>query len=223
MQLTKYKSNKLFYKKYTHKVVFYFNLSYIFSSYKRGKDLKNVTIRLQNYLEMLKTKSVVEEGSYRKIKITPDVVDDAVMLRDALLLIQEYTLVSDYRGNLIVYLNDIDTMTNFLSQSKTIGQVKLYEVNPILKNYEVNTLITKLAETYSFKVTLNIGRARYKNPLLTEWLAKNKNKIRVSDYAISTSYANSASVYIQEEKMLMLLQIAGGDCVQRIERLILPN
>ena len=225
MKLTTLKNKKLFYKKYLYKIEFNFTLSSIFRSYFQKNNLDYALEKIEEYEQELANskKKSVQIGYYRKINITKDELKDARELRDCINSLSEYSVRQEYTDKLFVYLNDFEPLLTTLQTFKTISYIKLWKPDPaILKDADPNLLVSTFANKYNFKVTINFGRLRSRNISTLKWIENNRDKIKISDYSLE--YADSSvGIYVRDDKVLMLLQMTGGDFISRIERLVLPS
>jgi hypothetical protein len=221
------KSNKLFYKKYLYKIAVNLSLSGIFRKYyQKTNQLDYAAYKITEYeneLNFKPKKKHIEIGHYRKVRIEKQDIDDARTLRNTLNSIDGYLLRQEYNDQLFVYLNDIDALLPVLENLKTVGMIRVWKPDPtILKNPEADVLVSKLAEDYAFKLSINMWAIRNKELSVLKWIENNRDKIKITDYSLEYGVSNAA-VYVRDEKILMLLQMTGTDFIGRIERLVLPS
>jgi hypothetical protein len=227
MKPTTRKSNKLFYKKYLYKVAFDLKLSSIFRKYHQKTENLDYAIykiiEYENDLNFNPKKKHIEIGYYRKVHIEKQDINDAKKLRDALNLIDGYMIRQEYNDQLFIYLNDIDNLLPVLENLKTVSKLQVWRPDPaILANAEADVLVSKLAEDYQFKVSINMWALRKENSGTLAWIKNNRDKIKITDYSLEYACSN-AGVYVRDEKVLMILQMTGNNFIGRIERLVLPS
>jgi hypothetical protein len=222
MNIYSTKSKKLFYKKYLYRIKFDFLLSHIFS-YQKSKNLSYVKKTLFDYQTQLTKKPFVEIGHYRKNKIFSSHVDDAILIKDALIQLKDYTVRSEY-NSFIIYCNVKKEILDAFNKLKSVHLVEVCEpdmniVSALEK--EPNILISKFANEYQYKVTLDFFKIRRNNDTVLSWITANRNKIKISDYSLNNA-TSFVGIYVRDEKVLMLLQISAEQFIKKIEKLILP-
>ena len=227
MKPTTRKSNKLFYKKYLYKVAFDLKLSGIFRKYHQKTEKLDYTtykiIEYENELNFKPKKKHIEIGYYRKLHIVKQDINDAKEIRDALNSIDGYMIRQEYNDQLFIYLNDIDALLPVLENLKTVSKLRVWRPDPaILANAEADVLVSKLAEYYQFKVSINMSALRRKNLGTLKWIENNRDKLKITDYSLEYAHSN-AGLYVRDEKVLMILQMTGNNFIGRIERLVLPS
>lgn len=224
MRLIQRKSKKLFYKKYLYKVVFDFAIGHIFRTYHQKTDqLDYAALRLAEYRKMLKGKKYLEHGYYRKVRFGIEEVKEAELLKTALLSTGEFMVRQDFNDRMTVYLNDRSTLMAILDNSKIIDWVEIWEPDSTSINcVDTDILVSGHADKYAFKVTLDIGKIRRENAGILNWIAANRDKIKITDYALHYAYS-TIGVYVRDEKVLMLLQMSDRNYIRQIERLVLPS
>jgi hypothetical protein len=110
-----------------------------------------------------------------------------------------------------------------LKTLKNVEKITVWKPDPaILKNTDPDVFVTKLAENYDFKVTLNMWKLREKNNGTLQWIKNNRDKVKITDYSIQLGQSFS-TLYVRDEKVLMILQMTGNNFISRIERLVLPS
>lgn len=227
MNLVYCKSKKLFYKKYLYKISINFLLGNIFRKYyQKGKtDLPFANNKIIEYRSKLKSseKKYLELGHYRKIRIGNEHIRDAALIRRCLNNIEDYMIRQENLCNLQIYFNDIDTVLPMFKKLKTTEFLQIWQPDPaILNNTAPDILVSKLANEFSYKVTINFGALKRKNSSTIKWIENNRDKIRITDYSIQHAYS-FVGVYVRDDKVLMLLQMTDNNFISRIERLILPS
>lgn len=225
MKLTKHKSKKLFYKKYLYKIEFELELASIFRAYYQKERLNNVVEKVDEYRSHLASskKKSIQTGFYRKSVVDHNTLDDCLDLRSALLDLKEYNVRQEGYNKLFVYLNDLDNLLSVVKNLKTVERIKLWEPDAaLLKNPDTDVLVSKYANEFTHKVTINLWSVRKKNSSTLDWIKNNRDKIKITDYGLE--YASSQTgIYVRDEKVLMLLQMTGDGFITRVERLVLPT
>lgn len=225
MNLKTYKTNKLFYKKYLYKISFNLVVGDIFrSNYQRIDKLGYATKKIEQYKETLKHNSYIEQGRYKKIRFGNAEVSDAESFKDFLLTSADYMLRQEYTSTIVIYTTEKTQALALLLSLNTVTDLKLWEPEESAKSkllLDPTLLVSKLASEFEFKVTINVGAIREKNSPLITWIAANRDKIRITEYALKHAYSY-VSVYVRDEKILLLLQMTGQNFVTKIERLVLP-
>ena len=124
---------------------------------------------------------------------------------------------------MFIYVNNIDDLLPVLKTLKNVEKITVWKPDPaILKNTDPDVFVTKLAENYDFKVTLNMWKLREKNNGTLQWIKNNRDKVKITDYSIQLGQSFS-TLYVRDEKVLMILQMSGYNFISRIERLVLPS
>jgi hypothetical protein len=232
MKLTTYKSKKLFYKKYLYKISFQITLGSIFRTYEQTSDqLEFALAKINEYKDELEIKSKrykdkskvsIDIGFYTKHQVRFEDIEAATILRNSLLELN-YMLRHDYSNVLSIYTNEYQPLLESIKKIKNLDFIDFYEPDPaILNNNSADVLVSAHAKDFSYKVTLNIGSARAKHSSVINWITANRDKIKITNYSLDTAYSN-IGVYVRDDKVLMLLQMTGGDYVKKIERLISPS
>jgi hypothetical protein len=225
MNIITNKSRKLFYKKYLYKITFDFVLSNSFRTCnQKTSNLEYAANAIASFEEKLKRQTFAITGYYHKARIFPEDIEDAKLVRNTLLKMTDYMVRSEYNHNISIYCNDKDMLLKELKKLKNTDTVKVSgpDQNQIADlTSDQNVLVSKKAKDYSHKVTIDLYRLRPSNSELMKWISANRNKIKISDYALhqATSYV---SVYVRDEKVLLLFRMAGDQYIKKVEKLILP-
>jgi hypothetical protein len=224
MNITVRKSKKLFYKKYLYKVEISFVLGNIFRTYwQRTNQLDYAHSKIQEYRHQLQRQKHIEEGYYKKIRFSHNEVDDAEQIRLCLNQIKDYMIRQEYTDRFAIYVNQCQDLINTLQNLKTVGKITVTEPDPSIANIkDPDMLVSKKADQFAYKVTLNAGSLRRTNPTLLNWIAANRDKIKITDYGLEKAYS-TVGVYVRDDKVLMLLQMTGDKYIKRIEKLVLPD
>lgn len=224
MRLIQRKGKKLFYKKYLYKIVFDFAIGHIFRAYHQKTDqLDYVTLKLAEYRKMLKGKKYLEHGYYRKVRFGIKEVKEAELLRAALLSTKDFMVRQDYNDRMTVYINDRSTLMTVLNKLETVDWVEIWEPDSTSINCtDTDILVSGYADKYAFKVKLDVGKIRRENAGILNWIKANRDKIKITDYALHSAYS-FIGVYVRDEKVLMLLQMSDRNYIKQIERLVLPS
>jgi hypothetical protein len=227
MKIVSRKNNKLFYKKYLYKVRFHYVLGSFFRRYFQKTDKLDYAlykiVEIENELNFNPKKKDIEMGYYRKIRVDHTCLNDARTIRDGLNSLDDYMVRQEFQDQLFIYLNDLDTLLPVLKTLKTINRLEVWNPDPaILKNPEADVLVTKLAEHYQYKVSMNMWELRKKESSALKWIENNRDKIKITDYSLERGHS-LAALYVRDDKVLMLLQMIGSDFISRIERLVLPS
>lgn len=225
MRLITHKSKKIFYKKYLYKISFSLVVGDIFRSYYQKKNFDYTENRIREYEKELTTKSFIEKGVYRKYKFGIEEVNDAKILKTTLMTADDYMIRSEDNHTIVIYTNDKDVFLNCIKNMTTIHIVEIYAPDDSVKNSllsDPTTLVSKFAKDYEYKVTINIGALRRSNSSLLTWIAANRNKIKISDYALTRAYS-FVGAYVRDQKVLLLLQMSDQNHITKIERLISPS
>jgi hypothetical protein len=225
MKIATRKSNKLFYKKYLYKIEIHHPLSSIFRKcLQRTDELDYAWSTLREYNSKLKGKKYIEIGNrYTKQRITQIDVDDAGDIRNHLLTIDDYMIRQEGRTYLFLYLNDVSILLPALKKLTTIEKITVWEPDPaILNNNDADVLVSKQAENYAFKITMNMDGMRDKSSNILKWIESNRDKIKITDYSLNHGWSFS-TIYVRDEKVLLMLQMTGNNFISRTHRLVLPG
>jgi hypothetical protein len=225
MKLVEHKNKKLLYAKYLYKVNFNFNISYIFRSYFQKNDLDYALKKINQFEKMLQDskKSQIHIGNYQKISINENHIKDARNLRNCLNSLSSYIIRNGNANQLCIFFNEPNLLFPVLKNLATVSELKIWNPDPsIEKNAEPDILVSKHASQYSHKVTIKMGRARRKNSPMIGWIENNRDKIKISSHSLKNA-TTFVSMYVRDEKVLMLLKMTDNDVIDKTERLVLPS
>lgn len=232
MKIKKHNNKKLFYKKYLYKISIDHVLGDIFrGSTPERKNLRSIDHQINHYkdrlAELAKIKSIknptISVGKYYKIKYGLDHVRDLSIIRSCIDDLDDYRIRCEYKSKLILYLNDKDKILKKLEKLKSVSHIDFWEPDESIINLQSkDLLVSKLADKYQYKISLNIGSLRIRNPNMLKWIKNNRDKIKISDYALENAYS-IAGVYVRDDKVLTLMQMINNNNIKNIERLVLPN
>lgn len=244
MKIKTSKGKKLFYKKYLYKIEFTFVLSKLFrSNYKKNNyatlvrelnQMKNqkskkekIKFQVSWFSSVIVNEDTINDGlNLRKLLINDvneDTIDDGLNLRKSLINDDNDYKVRVENTTISIYTNDPEPVIEFLENSKTISQAMIWEPDKLLiTTQDPDILISNFANEYDFKIHINMGRLRQKNPTIIEWIRSNRDKFKITDYSLDHAYS-ICGVYVRDQKVLTLLQMTDVESLGSISKLVLPS
>lgn len=220
-------TKRLFFKKYLYKVDIYDDYDFIFSSWNNSTPndyqyAKSVLKNLNSQHNQNKTLTI-ERKSYFRSSYTLITRKQFRAIKKLLNLMENtkesFRTRTGY-NKLTIYTNDYNMIEAIVS-SKDINCIEFWEpdsafVDTLLTEEDV--IISNSPVDYEYKVTINTNAGM---PELTEWLQNNKDKIKITDYALrKISHGYTAYFYVKDQKFLLLLQLFLGKEKSKVEKIV---
>jgi len=185
----------------------------------QGKDLSYANREIAKYKDKLsKGQKSVTIGRYNKEKITVENVNEAEILRQFLLQQADF-MVRCEAGCIGIYLNDSAELVKLL-EKLTVSDVSRWKPDPKVKDLIMpDTVVTNKPSIYKYKITIDAWLARNKFPAVFEWIASNRDKIKITNHSLKNA-TSSIFVYVRDEKILMLLEMCAGTSIKKKDRII---
>ena len=225
MKLINRKTKKLFYKKYLYKATFKTHLSILFRQAHQRKNFDSLNARINEYrtkIAQSANKRLVI-GYYSNILIKEENIKDAERIRDWIKTLDNYSVRHEMPDNLSVYSNDLKDLQSLIDSFELVERGYLWEPNKsLVQNQEPDILISKKADEFTHKITIDMGALRRESPDTLKWVAANRDKVRISNYSLEKAYSY-VGIYVRDEKVLMLFQLAGNTFIKKTERLVSPS
>lgn len=219
--MKKFETNKLFYSKYPYKLACYNNLAFLF----RGADLSYIRKRLdalqQQYNE---TKTISLHNIFLRDKPV-SVIDlyNSQKIFNSLCNNKNYRVRAE-QGNLCVYSEDKEWLYELVSILN--GYTEWWEPT---RKLEQNTIVMTEAMS-DWKYRIKFGSKRV--PLsFRDWCYNNKDNLRMgptfinqlSNDARGSLYLDNLYFYIKSEKMLTLVELLVGNCICRVDKIVIET
>lgn len=220
-------TNKLHYKKYLYKINLFNELGFIF----RG-DLNNrsderfpyAKQKLDEFQEIVDLGEKIVIGRFRASKALPDEeLADAKKLYHILNKYEDVKIRIEYFYGMWVYTNDRALITELINEVPNCV-TEYWDVDEDIKNLlrnNTNIVLKKTPQEYDYKVYLNNNVKKYSE--IADWLHKNTDKSKIGPKTLEClerTWMTNNYFYVKNEKVLLLLQMIGGDSIGRVERLV---
>lgn len=214
-----HESNRLYYRKYPFKLVCLNSLANLF----RGADLTYIRKKLDEYqTEAKQTAGIVTIYGRKRMIPRSD-------FYNAQLIYKYLSANSNYRvrvegAHLSIYSEDKSWIKKLGRDLK--APVEFWEPN---SSIEANTIImSPKMEGWLYRVTF--GSRPVSNDV-KKWLLANKSQLRMGPRVLEEierpdtnyCYLYNYAFYVKSERMLMLANIAFGDYISRIDKIIVED
>lgn len=212
---------KLFYNKYSHKVVIRSDLTGIFASYQGKYHAKNTIERLEK--DHVAGRDLQIQKWRGKVPVSVHSLKQARTIYDCLQTYPDHRVRAESSYSLTVYTNDVALVDHL---EKTIG----HDLREIWRpregmaeflNANIETAVIKTPMPYEFRAYFKGGKV---DPSFALWLEKNTDKSRVGAstlYAIANGgWVSGNYFYVKNEKVLTMVRMLVGHNIRKVERLV---
>jgi hypothetical protein len=212
LRLKKYKTKKLYYEKYPYRLNIDTTMSRWFD-FPRLREFKKLTEELEKKFKRKKHLDVdsvaVIKPYWREIEISYGEYVDALAIKAVLQehLKEEHTIRRE-RTTLMVYDTDRKVIDALI---KAVPHICVDLTEPDLDDIEAlmdgKLIVSEKYSKFQYKVVLRAVR----DPDFPDWIAANKGKLMLSDYAANNlrkdNFMFNPQLYVSDERMMFLLNL----------------
>tara|TARA_B110000503_G_scaffold131065_1_gene205151 strand:+ start:3279 stop:3986 length:708 start_codon:yes stop_codon:yes gene_type:complete len=221
--LNQFETKKLHYNKYLYKLDLCNILApYFRSDYQKDKKLSYVKIKLDELNLSYMNGEILNKYIFRTcIEITNDDFLDAKDVYSILKNKEDYTIRVEGPTGLSIFTNDrvliLQIRNKMRNAIKGIWEPKFENVDILEKNVRIVSQETNFNYQVHFKNPANVD-INFAN-----WLLANTDKTKVGKstlLSIQQGKVYGSYLYVNNEKVLLIVQMLAGAAIQRIDKLV---